>query len=585
MISFSCQETNFREWKAVVQDIVRFVKVDTAFTSDRPLRYCPSFDSHSSSIPYVTLFHAKKALKFRDAILTSFHLNEVKFAEVTLDTHRMLQCLEWEPNGSFYKKHSSDSNGNGGFVDHSGASGIIEMNLSLDTSDSTLPPNPRKAILYHPSVTHLIAVIATVCEELPQESVVLIYLSAPGKPVQDKVLRIESSGGSSKSSKSIISSETSQERVCSTSGSDVDGCKISSNYYNGCLWLGPKGRDGSNVLYPADIIPFTRRPLFLIIDSDNSQAFKVIHGAERGEMAALFLSPLRPSFRKFSDAALTENTSQFTFFLTAPLQALQQLAGLSSMDVNPVLYSDAANLLATGLGAWEVMLCKSKDLDLVWAQVLSDPFIRRLILRFIFCRAVLYFFCIPEDREDHLPLCLPNLPSLFSPESDEVRSTIFRIAEKFGLRYVDEAKEKGSFGDIKMARTKQTARKSTGGKAPRKQLATKAARKSAPTTGGVKKPHRYRPGTVALREIRKYQKSTELLIRKLPFQRLVREIAQDFKTDLRFQSHAVLALQEAAEAYLVGLFEDTNLCAIHAKRVTIMPKDIQLARRIRGERA
>ena len=104
-------------------------------------------------------------------------------------------------------------------------------------------------------------------------------------------------------------------------------------------------------------------------------------------------------------------------------------------------------------------------------------------------------------------------------------------------------------------------------------------------TGGVKKPHRYRPGTVALREIRKYQKSTELLIRKLPFQRLVREIAQDFKTDLRFQSSAILALQEASEAYLVGLFEDTNLCAIHAKRVTIMPKDIQLARRIRGERA
>ena len=142
-----------------------------------------------------------------------------------------------------------------------------------------------------------------------------------------------------------------------------------------------------------------------------------------------------------------------------------------------------------------------------------------------------------------------------------------------------------SLSTTNMARTKQTARKSTGGKAPRKQLATKAARKSAPATGGVKKPHRYRPGTVALREIRRYQKSTELLIRKLPFQRLVREIAQDFKTDLRFQSSAVMALQEASEAYLVGLFEDTNLCAIHAKRVTIMPKDIQLARRIRGERA
>lgn len=75
-----------------------------------------------------------------------------------------------------------------------------------------------------------------------------------------------------------------------------------------------------------------------------------------------------------------------------------------------------------------------------------------------------------------------------------------------------------------------------------------------------------------------------MLIRKLPFQRLVREIAQDNTKDLRFQSQAILALQEAAETYLVGLFEDTNLCAIHAKRVTIMSRDMQLARRIRGER-
>jgi histone H3 len=94
---------------------------------------------------------------------------------------------------------------------------------------------------------------------------------------------------------------------------------------------------------------------------------------------------------------------------------------------------------------------------------------------------------------------------------------------------------------------------------PLRQLATKA-RKTAPFTGGIKKPHRYRPGTVALREIRRYQKSSDLLIPKLPFQRLVREIAQDFNTELRFQSSALGALQEAAEAYLVGLFEDTGLC-------------------------
>jgi histone H3 len=142
-----------------------------------------------------------------------------------------------------------------------------------------------------------------------------------------------------------------------------------------------------------------------------------------------------------------------------------------------------------------------------------------------------------------------------------------------------------------MARTKQTARKSTGGKAPRKQLSTKAARLNAPRTGGIKKPYRYRPGTVALRQIRRYQKSTELLIRKMPFQRLAREIVQDLNTRVsfprhdanRFQSTSLLAMQESVEAFSVGLFEDANLCAIHAKRVTIMPKDMQLSLRIRGE--
>ena len=157
-----------------------------------------------------------------------------------------------------------------------------------------------------------------------------------------------------------------------------------------------------------------------------------------------------------------------------------------------------------------------------------------------------------------------------------------------------------------MARAKETARKKTGKtprqnlvpKVPRKMLSQEQARKNVARaaaaaqknlgnlrTGGLKKPMWYRPGTVALREIWCYRSTTELLIRKLPFSRLVREIAQDCKTGLRFQPQAIGALQEAAEAYLVGLFEDTNLCAIHAKRVTIMPKDIQLARRIRGERA
>ena len=152
----------------------------------------------------------------------------------------------------------------------------------------------------------------------------------------------------------------------------------------------------------------------------------------------------------------------------------------------------------------------------------------------------------------------------------------------------------GSLKKIEEEIRKTMTQKKAEEKAARAAKAAKAARKSgmkAPV-GGVKKPHRFCPGTVALKEIRRYQKSTELLIRKLPFQRLVHEIVEDvdvcpfdMRGKVRFQSLAIKALQEASEAYLVGLFEDTNLCAIHAKRVTIMPKDIQLARRIRRERA
>jgi len=171
-----------------------------------------------------------------------------------------------------------------------------------------------------------------------------------------------------------------------------------------------------------------------------------------------------------------------------------------------------------------------------------------------------------------------------------------------------------------MARSKQVAhRTTTGGKKPRKTLQNLAAVKNTPAIWGMKKRRRYRPGkavinthvcvcltpthtgTVALREIRRFQKGAELLLRKLPFQRLgtcvcgcgrvcvhgcvVREIAANMKADLRFQAATMEMLQEVAESYIVGLLSDTNHCAMHAGRMTITPKDLQLARRIRGERS
>ncbi|KAL6277246.1 hypothetical protein ACE6H2_020847 [Prunus campanulata] len=427
------RETNFKEWRLVVQEIVRFMKVDTAFMNVRPLRYSTLFDSHPSSLPYVARFHAKRVLKFQDALLTSYHRNEVKFAELTLDTYRMLQCLEWEPSGSFYQKRAVESKENGTFIDHSGASaasGVIDMNLAADMTDPTLPPNPRKAVIYRPSVTHLIAVMATICEELPLDSIMLVYLSASGKAGRNNVTQVYNSGGSHKSSKNKVplpAQNNSMPESC------INHKGESSGYYDQYLWFGPRGNGGLSNLYPGDIIPFTRRPLFLIIDSDNSHAFKALHGAERGETAALFLSPLRPAFKNPADADFTQNGSQFTFFLTAPLSAFCQLVGFSPSDTEAEVYNDAESILSAAFSEWEVILCTSTSLDLVWAQVISDPFLRRLILRFIFCRAVLSFFCPPEDSEQYLPICLPLLPISVSPDSEVVQSAVHRLAKHLSV--------------------------------------------------------------------------------------------------------------------------------------------------------
>ena len=134
-----------------------------------------------------------------------------------------------------------------------------------------------------------------------------------------------------------------------------------------------------------------------------------------------------------------------------------------------------------------------------------------------------------------------------------------------------------------MARTKRTARKDEVGK-KWSAFVKKQPRSQTGQATAQQHPHRYQPGTVVLREIRRYQKSMELLIRRLPFQRLVHEILQGYGVGYRVTLAMMMALQEAAEVYLVQLLEDLNLCAIHAKCITIQPKDIQLARRIHGER-
>ncbi|XP_057541841.1 uncharacterized protein LOC130820470 [Amaranthus tricolor] len=415
------RETSFREWRQVVQEIVRFINAEKSFSNARPLRYCAMFDTHPDSLPYVARFHAKKILKLKDAVLTSYHQNEVKFAELTLDTYRMLQCLEWESSGSFYQKHQNEPLQNGiHHKDFSGTSGLIDINLAADLTDPTLPPNPRKAVIYRPTAMHFVAVIATMCEELPMDSIILIYVSSSlgtSSPVRSEV-----SSGSRRYSENKVFLSGNHDQNMSKKG-------YLSGYYDNSLCLSPRGIGGSSNLYPGDLLPFTRRPLFFIIDSDNSHAFKIIHGSERGEPSALLLSPLRPSFKNPPNVDAIENGSQFTLFLTSPLLAFCQLVGLSESDRETDTYDEAENIIANALAKWEVMLCSSTKIDLVWAQVLPDPFLRRIILRFIFCRAVLTLFHPAETRESYIPECLPHLPGFVSPDSEAVGSYVRRLAD------------------------------------------------------------------------------------------------------------------------------------------------------------
>ncbi|WOL08730.1 hypothetical protein Cni_G17483 [Canna indica] len=425
------QMTNFKEWKQVNQEISRFLKADASAKVSRPLRYSVLLDGHPTSFPYIARYHSTRMLRLQDALLTSYHRNEIKLAELTLDTYRMLQCLEWEPSGSSYQLPAKEACENGASSDQSGASGLIDINLAADMMDPDLPPNPRKAVIYRPSVSHLIAVIATTCEELSPDSILLIYIAASGKMDSNVAIQKDIRGKSS-NSKANHAPQAFWKRDSSHSQPTADDKPNSSASLGQYLWLGSQGSEGSNNLYPEDLIPFTRKPLFLVIDSDNSRAFKTIHGAERGEAAALVLSHSKPLSVSVSDTDLTSSGSQFTFFLTSPLQAFCQLVGCSS-GVDNEVYSNAEIVISSALAEWEVELCTSKSLHQVWAQILTDPFLRRLILRFIFCRTVLSLLCSSEDSTVHLPECLPSLPESFSPDSVVTQIPIYHLAEKLSV--------------------------------------------------------------------------------------------------------------------------------------------------------
>ncbi|KAI5647614.1 hypothetical protein M9H77_33619 [Catharanthus roseus] len=430
------QETDFREWKLVVQEIVKFLKADTAFMNIRPLRYSVVLDLHPDSLPVA--LGARRRLKLKDALLCSYHPNEVKFSELTIDTFRILQCLEWEPSGSFYLTGAALS---------SGAPIPSHGNYSQDITDPTLPPNPRKAILYRPSVTHFLAVLSTICEELASDGIILIYFSA----LSDKGCTVNTISSPSHAGTTIGIPENMEQG--SQSHSIYSGAASASllssqsnqlnpipdhndvgrlNYHSGCLNIGVSGNGGSNCIYPIDLVPFTRTPLFLIIDSDVSREFKVILGVEKGEPVAMLLSPTGSLPIPSMDSYRQPSGSLFTTFLTAPLQAFILLLGFTSSDIEMDTFNKAEKVLSSLFSQWGSSLATSNNLNPVWAQILSDPFLRRLLLRFIFCRAVLALYSRTLRKAEFIPECFPTLPDIFLPSSAESQRAIFQLSKIFG---------------------------------------------------------------------------------------------------------------------------------------------------------
>ncbi|XP_024934427.2 uncharacterized protein LOC107429257 isoform X2 [Ziziphus jujuba] len=358
--TFQDATTDFREWKLVVQELLRFLKADTTFMNLRPLRFSVVLDQSQSDSQIFA--NAKRNLRLRDAVLTSYHHNEVKFSELTLDTFRMLQCLEWEPSGSFYQSNVSKTAQNG-------TPSPTRTNYSQEISDPTLPPNPRKAVLYRPSLTHFLAVVATICEELPHDGVLLIYLSASG-------------AGMCSGTTSISPLGFPCDRPDHSSGESKGE---SSNIHPGLLF-GTHGNRGINCIYPSDLVPFTRRPLFLVIDSDSSEAF----------------------------------------------EAFCLLLGISGSDVEMDKYTKAEKLLSLSLNDWGLTLVTSETLDPVWAQIFGDPFLRRILLRFVFCLTVFTLYAPTFNKKEFVPKCLPGLPVSVLPTNAKCQNLVRQIADIFG---------------------------------------------------------------------------------------------------------------------------------------------------------
>ncbi|KAF9391216.1 hypothetical protein CPB97_007185 [Podila verticillata] len=344
-------------------------------------------------------------LKLQEAILVGNSHNQIKFSELTIDMFRILQSLERETPqirgssvdvGAKSSLTSAVSAAVTSGTEASSTPAVKEETMDeplggqrRNTDKEKKKPNPHKYLLYRPTLSQLMVYLATAFKEVASDSALLIYLSADGSK---------------------------------RSAQDASGVK---GYHGGILTNSrkdnsdPEQQSISHCLHPGDLLPFTRKPMFLIVDSNNSVAF--------ADMPRVFNHPFMSLLSPAEYPASIPDTTQvgglFTLFLHAPLLAFSFISGIS--QISPDTWEQCSGLISQAESKIAELMA-SAPLDKPLRRFLQDEFLRQFMIRFALCHIILKAH-VSFNESKHLPTSFPSLPASVL-ESTEVLSKIRSLA-------------------------------------------------------------------------------------------------------------------------------------------------------------
>ncbi|KAF9195376.1 hypothetical protein BGZ50_004752 [Haplosporangium sp. Z 11] len=412
----SYKPSDAADWQLVLQEIVSFTDAEKKL---HPVNSTGTFLPVSRRLQTSKVISAaldkegspSTKLKLAEVLLVGNSYNQIKFSELTIDMYRMLQSLERETS---QVKGAADTAAKetvpsavaaavAGANTNTSDNNIANQTIKEDSAEEISAAqrrntekivkrsNPHKYLLYRPTFSQLMVYLATAFKEVSNDSVLLIYLSADGL----------------------------KRTVPDSSG--VKG------YHGGILTNSRKGQDNSDpeqqsishCLHPGDLLPFTRKPMFLIVDSNNSVAF--------AEMSRVFNYPFMSLLSPAEYPSSIPDTSQvgglFTLFLHAPLLAFSFICGIE--HISPDTWEQCTGLITQAEGKIAELMAAA-SLDKPVRRFLQDEFLRQFMIRFALCYAILNAH-IEFTEPKHMPMSYPPLPASVL-ESPEVLSKIRSLA-------------------------------------------------------------------------------------------------------------------------------------------------------------